>query len=248
MASRFVTGYVITDVAETYLDFARAIQAAQRYNASARRSRRRMPGVAIQAEIEAAFLQFQRGMERAATVGASTAQEAMRRHLQITAVRPETNAKPHLKSLLTARPFAPQGIGGFATGSVGVGEIKTLDRAIDPDYPEAGPYWRAQEQGTNKLVGRRIFGYFFGAGQIAEVPRAQYRGQPGPHAEFAATRGKNSTFLGVRGGQGGPGRISVPLKPRGFIRDGAAEGRVAWAAEVQSAEVAAITRLARIRP
>jgi hypothetical protein len=242
----YVRGYGTPEnVLRAHLAFDSAIQAARAANALARQQRRRLPALGIEAQLEATYAQFRRDLDNAARVGAVAAQKAMRESLQASAVRPVTDKRRHLRDLLVARPVRTPGI-SLPTGEVGIADVARLDLAVDPDFPDQ-TYWRAQEEGTSKHVGRRIFGYFIGGGVGPDRPRAAYSGVPGPHSAFAPTGGAgSSTFLGPRGGRGGKGTIRHPIKPRHFIRDGAAAGYSTWAAEMRTTQSRALQELTRI--
>lgn len=236
----YVRGYAIVDVGDAHRRFAHVFSLLE---ASRRRGQ---PVGALQAQVQAIYREFNRDLRAAAELGARAAQEAMRDRLEQSRLRPETDARPHLKSLLTARALPP--LGSIELGAVGVADIKQLEKAIDPDYPGSGSYWRAQERGTSKHVGREIRGFFHGGAGSPDPdrPRASYAGggSMAHHSEFSPS----TIFLGPRGGRGGPGTIMVPLKPRRFIERGAEDGHAKWLAAVRSAETQAATRLARAMP
>lgn len=234
----YVRGYAIVDVGETHQRFARIFTLLE---ASRRRGQ---PVGALQVEVQAVYREFNRELRAAAELGARAAQAAMRDRLDQTRLRPETDARPHLKSLLIARALPPRG--SVELGAVGVADIAQLEKAIDPDYPQHGTYWRAQEQGTSKHVGREIRGYFHGGGKGPDKPRAAFAGGGTMfhHPEFSPS----TIFLGPQGGRGGAGTIMVPLRPRRFIARGADDGYAEWLTAIKAAEAQAATRLARTLP
>lgn len=236
--AQYATGYAIPTVGDTHRKFARIFTLLE---ASRRRGQ---PVGALQAQYRVVYREFNDALNAAAKIGAQAAQKAMRERLDRTQIRPRTSERPHLRDLLTAHPLPSRG--GIALGAVGVAHIPTLDKAVDPDYPGSGAYWQAQESGTTKHVGREIRGYFHGGGLAPDRPRLAFAGggSMGHHAEFSPS----SVFVGPRGGRGGPGTIMVPLKPRRFIRDGAADGAAEWRAAIAAAENAAVAQMRRALP
>lgn len=236
--AQYVTGYALPDVADTHRKFAQIFTLLE----AARR--RGQPVAALQAQYRTIYREFNEALNRAAAQGARAAQRAMRERLDRTQIRPRTSERPHLRDLLVARPLPARG--GIALGAVGVAHVPTLEKAVDPDYPGSGSYWRAQEEGTTEHLGREIHGYFHGGGLAPDRPRLAFAGggSMGHHPEFSPS----SVFLGPRGGRGGPGTIMVPLKPRRFIADGAADGAAEWRAAIAAAETAAIAQTRRAMP
>lgn len=166
----------------------------------------------------------------------------IKQQLQGTRVpsRGPTGVEPHLANLIKSRPLAP------TTGAVGVADTSELDRAINPNTPGYGPYWRAQEYGTGShgapgedvpsQIGRTIVGFFYEAGgQGGGVrPQAQYAGGNGPHPLFIPSSQRRES--GADGGTGGKGTIHHEIKPRHFIRDGANLAAEKWQKEMRRIE------------
>lgn len=231
--------FVITDVAKIHREFGLAIAEAAAVNRRARAKGLRPPAEAIERQLRREHAIFQRRLDELAAATAVRATEQIQHRLKLTARRSATGEKPGLHDLIKSRPLGR--IAGFATGAVGVADEASLDRAIDPDYPQFGTYWQAQEFGTDAHVGRRIFGYFGNPGFAqAEVPRAQFAGGRGPHPLFSPL------VVGPRGGRGGPGEIRTPLRARHFIRDGANLARTSWRAGLEAIETQTIQELAAV--
>jgi hypothetical protein len=240
--------FAIEDVALTHDKFVTAMELAERLGPQAGRTL---------AQLRAAHSAFTSDLDALARSTARVATVEMRNFERATQVRGGTGRSPHLRVYLTARPLRP------ASGSVGVGDEAVLNRAVNPMTPRYGSYWRAQEFGTGNVgaawepkvpsqIGRELRGYFFAAGyRDPEVPRAIYRGGGGPHPLFLPGRPQDfgprtRGGIGPRGGVGGRGVISVEIKGRHFIRDGANEAERFWLAEIARAQRDAIARLAPI--
>lgn len=237
--ARYARRYVIQDIAKVHLAFAKALRTANQMNAADRARRRPQRARRTVSVLNAMYAQYSRDLDAAAVLGAEAATKAIIKRLDETRVRPVTDKRRHLNTLIVSRPIS-LGLRGLATGAVGVADIAELDKAIDPDYPHKGPYWRAQEKGTSKHVGREITGFFHGAA-AAEPPRAIYAGGGGPHSAFSpSSKFTPAAGQGSRGGKGGKGTINTPLKARYFIRDGADAGRAEWKAAVLAATAAAV--------
>jgi hypothetical protein len=193
---------------------------------------------------------YRRELNELAARTAAEASASIRQRLAATSVRDPTGVPPHLASLIYSRP-----LGGIFenTGTVGVARESTLDRAINPNTPGYGPYWRAQEFGTGPQprrpgepeiptqVGRVIYGHFYGAGASGpgSRPQAQYAGGGGPHPVFIPS----SQRRGPRGGAGGKGTIRHEIQARHFIRDGADLALVSWAAAMKRIDHKAAVQL-----
>ena len=95
---------------------------------------------------------------------AQFAEERAKRLLDARIVRPRTPNPVHLRDLIVARSIG----GPSGWGAVGIGDIAMLDQA---------PYWKAQEFGSEHLIGKELRGYFFHPGGPsragAEPPRSQ---------------------------------------------------------------------------
>jgi len=255
--AEYVRGFVIPEVADVHLAFSRVIRTAQEAVVKLRGTQLQTAAEATVAELRAAYVDFNDGLAVAARRASVEAMKAMRERLDATQVRPETDASPHLRDLLVARPLT---VGKIETGMVGVADVAELDRAINPRTPSYGTYWRAQEYGTGQgevpsQVGRVLFGYFMAAGGGDPTPpQAQYAGGGGPHPVFQSAGGQRNAGLaggyigqtrsGARGGVGGLGTIGVELRPRFFVKFGADAAAVQWRENIAAVQERAIERIA----
>lgn len=245
----WVTGFVIPDVADVQLAFARVIDLAVRVEAATRGTPLAGPAAATLAEHRKAFVDFNADLAAAAATGAAQAERDIITRLRDTQVRSNTDATTHLRDLIRCRPL---NVGPVETGVVGIGDVTELNKAINQRGPGYGPYWRAQEYGTGQgqvrsQVGRILFGYFAAAGGgDLTPPQAQYAGGGGPHPIFQSSA--SGTFLGPQGGLGGLGTIAHEIKARHFIGFGKDAAAVAWRARINALQQRAIDRLARIGP
>jgi hypothetical protein len=247
--AEWVRGFVIPEVAEVHVMFAKVIRKAEQATAVLRGTPASPAAAATLAELRAAYLDFNDGLAVAARRTSAEAVRGMAERLDATQVRPATDATPHLRDLLVARPLT---VGGSVqTGMVGVALVSQLELAINPRSPGYGTYWRAQEYGTGQgevpsQVGRVIYGYFMAAGGgDTTPPQAQYAGGGGPHPVFQSTRQKN---LGLAGGylgefRGGYGTIGAEIQPRHFIGYGADFAAVRWREQIAVIQARAIDRI-----
>lgn len=231
--------FVIADIANVHREFQLAIVECARVNSAARARGQRAPAEAIERQLRREHAVFQARLDAIAVATSTAATQSIQRRLKATARRSATGEKPGIHDLIRSRPI-PR-IAGFSTGAVGVADEAWLNKAIDPDYPQHGTYWLAQEEGTSKHIGRVITGYFGSPGFAdIEVPRAAYAGGRGPHPVFSPL------VVGPRGGRGGPGTIRHPIHARHFVRDGANIARGTWHAELRQLEAATIKHLAAV--
>lgn len=232
--ARYARGFILASSATTHRLFQEAIRSAELLE-------RRSPGTAAVTitQLTAAYGRWQLELERIAVAAAKDADARMRQRLAATRKRPDTRVKPKLRDNLVSRPLP----GAIEVGSVGVADVDRLDKVVNPLYPDYGPYWRAQEDGSRAAVGKRVKGYFYGGGYTTpDVPRAQYVGGRGPHPIFVTA----SRLPGRRGGSGGPGLIQHGVQPRHFIRDGAAAAAADWRAALRANEREAIASIRSI--
>ncbi len=227
-----------TDIAHTQVAIAQTAALADRLE-------RLQPGTgaATAARMRKVLLDLNRGLDTIARDTAVEADKAINRHITKTKTgRPVTGNKPNLRSSIKSRPLGRHG--PISTGEVGIADIDVLDALVNPRYPQYGPYWRAQEQGTKGQKGRIVYGGFYGAGLSGGPYRpamADYR----KHPIFVSTRVSGAAYasLGFRGGagrRGGKGggkmEIGAEIKPRWFIRDGANEAEIIWRAKIAALE------------
>lgn len=245
----YVRGFVIPDVAEVHAAYQRLITDLDRALVEARQARSsKASTLAVKlAEVRTAYRDFNLGLRKVAVDASVRATRGMIDRLEAGRVRPEAGGHPALRDLVEANPLPP--IGGFETGSVGVGNVAVLDRAINPRSGGYGPFWRAIEYGTGQQgvpsqVGRILYGSFQSAGGgDATAPMSEYRGGGGPHPIF--TSGYQPSPDGARAS--GLGTISKEIEPRHFIRYGADGASVQWRAEVAALQDRAIENLRSLR-
>lgn len=161
--------------------------------------------------------QWIRELDQIAVQTAAYADERIRQAIRDTAAgRPDTSKTIHLIDLVHSQPDM--------LGSVHVALLSELDKGVDPNYPGAGPYWRAQEYG--KTQDRWLFGVFFGEGSDSggDAPRAQYKGGGGPGAEFV-----------VGQPDGGWGHFDTPLRARHFLERGSNEAAAYYLRRINAA-------------
>lgn len=112
-------------------------------------------------------------------------------------------------------------------GTVNVGLLEELDKIVNRNG--YGPFWRAQEFGTNSdevksQRGRTFLGTFEPSG---DVPLAAQRGPQ---------KGTDLAFVSSRGSDAGMGTISEELPGRHFLKDGATEAGVRYVAAINAAQ------------
>lgn len=250
-------GIVVRDIARVHLTFDQAIQLAERVerNAALLRARGRGRGgnipraAAILSEVKQSYAQFNRELNGLAARTAPRATEAARAVFDHTRKRPNTGVTPHLRTLIRSAPLHGILPGNLATGAVGIGNHTYLDKAVDPLYPGKS-YWRAQEYGLDQgFVGRRVRGYFFGAGYSGEPSR------PGAapsrtHPLFVPARQQMFNFggrgPGKRGGFGASMLIENPIEPRRFLERGRDHAYTQWLREWAGIQADVSRRLAAI--
>lgn len=252
----YVRGFVIPDVADVHVLFDKAMQLCDEINGLARKVGGGTAAEVTLVELRRAYLDFNNDLRSTAEVAAAQARENIVARLEATRRRGDTGTRPGLAGLIRCAPLS---FGSVQTGAVGIADVAWLERAINPNTPGYGSYWRAQEYGTGSAdipsqVGRVLRGYFASAGGgDLTVPQAQYSGGGGPHPIFLSG-GSGSQRLagsgrgpGVRGGVGGFGTIGHEDAPRHFIEYGADAARVQWRtklAELQSRTVSRLDALA----
>lgn len=228
--------FVIPDVGRTHILFRDLFRLAEQIEKEAGRTPGAPRAAATMRELLRAYASFNSQLDDLAKVTAAAATKEIRRQIGLTAVRPDTGVKPHLRDLIRCRPLRPAG--KLATGTVGIADIDWLNKAINPASPEYGTYWMAQEFGSTAQVGRVIRGFFFGSGYggAPSAPQAQYAGGGGPHPIFVTARSQRALYgdsgfsggAGSQGGVGGFGTIRHPIRPRHFIQKGADQALGEW--------------------
>lgn len=210
--------------------------------------------VGVLPQLLKAYAQMNRDLDELAVASAADAKKKIQAYLKLTAKRPAAgDGQPHINSLITCRPL--HRFSGIATGEVGVADEAVLDKAVDPLYPGAGEYWRAQEFGSTAHVGRIIRGYFYGPGFSNPTP--PLASPPSPlQPLFVPSGAQRAAYnaLGFQGGggkQGGTGNIGEihnPIQARHFISRGANDARRDWRAGIEAISDQVSSRLLRILP
>lgn len=241
----YVRIFAVANVAKLHRDFLDAIRLArqieQTYVRGGHRSQAAAAGATLR-ELQRAYADFNRDLDRVAKDTATRARKAIRAELALTRVRPDTGNGPHLRDAIRARPLDVVG-GGIATGAVGVADIAVLDQLVDPRNPQYGAYWRSQEYGYRFRGKQRtgvIGGFFtagFGAGPFPAESR--YAGNPGgiaPHPLFAVGKAPGAGLV----------HFLSPLRPRRFIERGANASEAVWRANLARIEQTQHIKLAAI--
>lgn len=244
--------FVVENVARLHTLFASTIEEARLTDLMRQRAGLPPATRATQGALLRAFAEFEAGLRGVADRSAIFAQRSMRKHLDayIAATgRGSTGRRPNLKTRVIARRLPP--IAGSETGAVGVAPEEVLNRAVNPDTPGYGTFWRAIEFGTGgggvpSQRGRVIRGFFAAAGYGDQTrPLAIYR-QGGPHPIFipgSAGRDIGLSGAGKRGGRGGYGTIRREIRPAHFIRDGANEALAEWRREMAQLELRTVAAI-----
>lgn len=192
-------------------------------------------GKAQSLQIDLLVAEVKREVEATAVRTASFADEAIRAEIERTRVRPPTigvkRGHSHLLSGIRSRPVESILPGG---GAVGIGDIEELIAAtLAPSTNSQTPYyWRAQEFGSDHLVGQTLYGVF----------------QPGEARPSGAESRRHPVFE-VRGkGQGKSHKMVVrnPIEERGFLRKGGFEAYAYRRGLHRRTEARAVTRMRQI--
>lgn len=197
------------------------------------------PGVGGKAQatqIDLLIAQVKSEVEATARATAAFADDAIRAQIEATRVRQPTSVggKPGHSSLLGAilsRPVQSILPGGGAVGIADVDEL--IQGTLAPSTNSTTPfYWRAQEFGSDHLVGHTLYGVF----------------QPG-EARPDASQFRSHPFFEVRGkGQGRNYKMTVrnPIEERAFLRKGGFEAYEFRRAEHRATEATAVARMKQI--
>jgi hypothetical protein len=191
----------------------------------------RMPGFQAQGlEIDLLLRQME---DEVRTAGRATAIQSVafiRARIEATRVRPKGDGK--LAGSIVSKPVP--GPIGPAGGSVGIGSIDELNvGTLRPSSGSKVPFfWRAQEFGSDHLVGHSIVGVFQPGG-VAPSQNA-VRSHP-----FFETRGK---------GEGNRYKMVIrnPIEERGYLREGAMQAAEFRRAEFKAIESRAVERMKAI--
>lgn len=153
-------------------------------------------GVARADAVALLLVQIEDQVTAAGVASATAADAAIRARIAATQVRPPTPKQAHMTDAIESRGVLSVPAGG----AVGIADIDRLDR-IAADQ-QGRPYWRAQELGSDHLVGRRFSGLF----------------QPGDSPPDASEFRNHPIFVP---GEGGASMlITRPISPRHFIEEG----------------------------
>lgn len=182
---------------------------------------RKIPGdIAAAAEVDSLIAVVEDRVAKAAIATAGVSEEAIKRHITLSRKRPEASgARKHLVDGIRSEPI---GLGG-----VGIAAIADLDTVVGSD---GKPFWRAQEYGSDHLVGRIIFGLF------------QPGGVPADGGLF-----RRHPIFETGGPEAAPMMIKRPIPARHFLRTGSAEAAVFREKEFAGIQAAAIDLIRAIR-
>ena len=192
-------------------------------------------GRAQAARIDLLILKVKRQIDRNARLTATQADRIIRRLIDQTRVRPPTlgvkDSNTSLASGIRSRPIRSVLPGG---GAVGIADIEELIHAtLRPSGGAVVPfYWRAQEFGSEHLVGKTLFGVF----------------QPGEAAPSPSSVRRHPAFEVRRAGEGTRHRMVVkhPIEERGFLREGANDAYLFRKRLHRGTETSAVSAMTRI--
>ncbi len=170
---------------------------------------------------------FAANLDRIAVAIAAEADTLIKAKLKAATLRPPTGNRPGLQDGIHS---AHVSTGRVSFGVVEVGLIDELQKVVGD--VSGVPFWKTQEFGSQHNIGRRIVGFFVGAGGQS-VPNP-IEGSARVHPAFQSDPA------------GGLGTIRRPIPAKHFMRDGTREAEVHWRALVQVAVQQASNELARI--
>lgn len=195
------------------------------------------PGGRTQAaQIDLLILQVKREVEQSARITAIETDAIIRDKIEATRVRPPGlligNRNTTMASGIRSRPVVSILPGG---GAVGIADIEELIQATyaPSSNSQVDYFWRAQEFGSEHLLGKVLYGVFM-PGDAAPLG-------PGPNRTHPAFQ--------VRGRGGGKRYKMVvrnPIEERGFLREGAYEGSVLRKRLNLKTEARAVSEMRRI--
>lgn len=188
-------------------------------------------------EISLLIRTVQTRMDYTAMRTAAVARDNVQRRIEQTRKRPRSIAgvsqSGRLQSGIIAKPLPivlPRGGGG-----VGIGQIESLEAATRSGHPTKSRYpyyWRTQEDGSDAMVGRYLYGVFQ-PGE-ARPSGAEFR----QHPIFE----NRPYYPGIRYKM----KITRPVEARNFLKDGAGDAYVFRTAMIESVEQFANARLGSI--
>lgn len=163
-------------------------------------------GKAIAIEIDRLIGSIREEVDGAARETAVASVRFIQQAIEATRVRDQG----HQRLLNAIRSEPVPSILGPGGGSVGIGNIEELERGtLKPSARSRVPfYWRAQEFGSDHLVGHTLYGVF----------------QPGEAAPAGPGPNRTHPMFEVRGKGKSPSYKMVvrnPIEERGFLRKGA---------------------------
>lgn len=176
-------------------------------------------------------------MDYIAMQTAAVARDSVRFHIGATRKRPRSVAgvsqSGRLDSGIVAKPLPvvlPRGGGG-----VGVGQIEALEAATAGGHRTKSGYnyyWRTQEDGSDAMVGRYLYGVF----------------QPGERRPSGSEFRQHPIFEERRYYPGIRYKMLVtrPVQARHFLKDGAGEAYLFRHEQIAAAERVMVARLAEI--
>lgn len=141
------------------------------------------------------LLDLEAEVTAAGEAAALAADDAIKRKIESTRVRPATGTN-RLEDAIQSRAIASVPAGG----AVGIADFEHLEKTAADD--QGRPYWRAQELGSDHLVGKRLTGFF----------------QPGQSPPSAAEFRVHAVFEQDPGGAAM--LIQRPIAARHFIAEG----------------------------
>jgi hypothetical protein len=188
----------------------------------------------LAARLEAIALQFNDLELGVARKTALRADQAIRQRIDATRVRPRRpgGKSGQLSSRIKSEPLPSRPL---ALGQVGIARMEELDKVVNPDFPNAKAYWRAQE-----------YGYDFSQHPRDKRGNVAIRGffQPG---NAPANGGQFRQHPYFETAQGAPRMvIRRPVPARHFLRDGTDNAVNYWHAEQQAVQRTIVAELRRL--
>jgi hypothetical protein len=167
------------------------------------------------------LLELEAEVTAAGEAAAVAADDAIKARIQATRLRPP-GGRNRLEDAIQSRgiPSVPAG------GAVGIADFDFLEKKAVDDHGD--PYWRAQELGSDHLVGRKLTGFFM-PGQAAPS-QAEFRQHPIFQPDPTGTQ-----ML-----------IQRPIPAKHFLQEGVAAADTVRLAEFRQIERRFVTRIGSI--
>jgi hypothetical protein len=186
-------------------------------------------------QIDLLILDVKRKVEEAAKATAAESMAMIRAKIEATRVRPPTlgvkNSNSSMISGIVSRPVPSILPGG---GAVGIADVDELIHAtLSPSTNSKTPYyWRAQEFGSDHLVGKTLYGVF----------------QPGDAAPSGMASRSHAIFEYRAKGTTPRFKMTVlnPIRERAFLREGAWDAYMFRKGLYKTIEASAIQRMRTI--